>query len=529
MTGQVRTRARFLIGLALVAVVAVVPSIVGLRYSLWYDEIASTQFAATPYHLLWSDWMVRETNPPLYYSLLRGWISAFGDSDIALRLLSVGIGTTGLLIVFALGRRVGGSATGLLAVMLVGCSAQHVLYSQQVRGYALAFTGATAAILGASMFLDAVRRPAGGVERWRGWIPGLVLYLGGAAVAIYSHTTLLLMPILGGGFVLARLALATPRRWRAASAWLGVNMLLALLWAWWARITLLQAQSRLTIGWIGSPSLGYAVRMTAESYLPWQIGPVQYGVATLATAAAVAGAWQWRSQGDRLLLPFLAAALPITLYLVSLKVPVFLDRTVYWGSAPFLVTVAAGITGLRLPWQSAVAGTVAVAASVAGWLAWYPQREIEPWQGVVDAIERQRPGAIVVLDGKGPVLAMQRYCRRPACTLSIVGIPSPATDSWASGFAVPGMILPDALVGLVRSGRTIVVVRWKSLDPLSGIVPGGIRQSLTVTPDPSANITATAFRLPDDCSASGAARRYHGEQVPYQSNGIGDDGQGQSC
>jgi hypothetical protein len=41
-------------------------------YSLWLDEIAAVRFARQPLALLWSGWMAREANPPLYYSLLKG-------------------------------------------------------------------------------------------------------------------------------------------------------------------------------------------------------------------------------------------------------------------------------------------------------------------------------------------------------------------------------------------------------------------------------------------------------------------------
>src|SRR5690606_15382964 len=56
--------------------------------SYWVDELYSLNFAGLPHGQLWSEWMVREPVPPLYYSLLRGWTALFGDGEFAARSLS---------------------------------------------------------------------------------------------------------------------------------------------------------------------------------------------------------------------------------------------------------------------------------------------------------------------------------------------------------------------------------------------------------------------------------------------------------
>ncbi len=477
-----------LLALAAVLALAVALRALGIDYSLWNDEVASTKFAAAPVRLLWSDWMVRETNPPLYYTLLGGWWSLFGGSDVALRAMSAVIGCVGVAFVFLLGRQVGGTRTGAIAGALVAASAQNILYSQQVRGYILGYTAGVAAVLATLLFLAS----ASGRARGRGG--ALVGYVAATAVALYAHTTFVLLPALVGAFVLGRLLLLRPRPWRPVVEWLLANLIVLAIWAWWAHITLLQARSRATIGWINTPSLPYAIRMTLESYAPWGFGPLQLLVAALAWAAAGWATWRWRARPDLLLLPFLAVATPALLYLLSLKVPVFLNRTVYWASAPFLVTVAAGIATLRPRALFAGALAIAAVASVAGWLAWYPGREIEPWRGIVAAIEHQEPGAVVVVSGKGPALALRRYCRPPGCDLRIVGLSSPSTDTWASGFPVPDMIDPRTAPALSRAGRDVVAVRWMSQDPLAVLPPTGQATRLAIPPGQGDNIGAASWR-----------------------------------
>lgn len=458
-------------------------------YSLWYDEIASTRFAATPPRLLWSDWMIRETNPPLYYTLLGGWTALVGGDDRSLRALSILIGSVGIFFAFLLGRRVGGARAGLIAAALLALSQQHVLYSEQIRGYVLAHTAALGAVLAAMAFLEAACRNQASARR-----RALAGYGAACIVALYSHTTLVLLPVLTSIFVLACLAGHWPRNRAPAVEWIGANAVVALTWLWWAHITLVQAHARATIGWIGVPSVPYAARMTLESYLPWSIGWLQWPVALLAVAAAGLAIWSWRSRPERWLLPFLAIATPALLYLLSLRTPVFLNRTVYWSSAPFLVTVAGGIAAIRPPLPFLAALAAAVAANAAGLVGWLPVREIEPWRAATAAIQRDYPGATVLVRGKGPLLAMQRYCRAPTCTLTIRGVPAPSTDSWASGFAVRGSIGEDAAAALLRRPGRIVAVRWLNQDPVAAPPPGAHADPLPGIAPAGNAITAVLWR-----------------------------------
>jgi hypothetical protein len=143
----------------LLLAVGLVARLPGLGRDLWYDEALSlfdargTEALAT--RIIpngpeftgemfipagsWRDSLLAvsraEFTPPLYYLLLRLWMTLFGESNRALRWLSVIIGLAAILAVFLLGRklfdeRVGLAAAGVLAVLPL-----HVQYSQEIRAY----------------------------------------------------------------------------------------------------------------------------------------------------------------------------------------------------------------------------------------------------------------------------------------------------------------------------------------------------------------------------------------------------------
>lgn len=468
-----RRREGWLPLLAILAV-ALAVRVVGLRYSLWYDEIASVKFAETPLGLLWSGWMVRETNPPLYYSLLRGWIALFGDDDAAVRSLSVVIGIAGVALAFLVGRTLAGVRAGLVAATLLAVSAQHVLYSQQVRGYVLAHAAALAAMLGTLLFLRAWVGAGTAGERRR----GLALYAGACTVALYSHTMMVLLPVLANLYVLGRFLLA--RRggrlgWAGAAEWVAANAVVVALWAWWGSITFAQAGAG-NISWIAPPSLPYSVRMTLESYVPWDFGAAQFAAAALAAALAGWGAWRARAC-DGALLALIAAGAPVLLFLLSREVPVFLPRTVYFAAGAFVVLAGVGVAALPSRAARLGAGAALVAAQLAGLAAWWPQREIEPWRALVRDVAAADPQATVVALGKGPAFAVARYCEPPACRLRVRTVPFAGTDRWASGFAAAGPLAERDAPGLLRRDGRATAIRWVDLDAARALSGSGTREA----------------------------------------------------
>lgn len=113
---------------------------VGLRIwvptPLWLDEALSVNIAALgPTEIV--DALRRDGHPPLYYLLLHGWMQLFGDSDAAVRGLSVAIGVATIPLAWWYGRRRGGPVLGWLVVAVVATSPFAIRYSTEVRMYGL--------------------------------------------------------------------------------------------------------------------------------------------------------------------------------------------------------------------------------------------------------------------------------------------------------------------------------------------------------------------------------------------------------
>lgn len=122
------------------------------REGLWSDELFSVGLAvhagspdAQPLHKplasldiqdhFWS-WKQADTAPPLYELLLKAWANVFGESDVALRGLSMLFGLCLIALAAALPRGTSLSTRLVFACLTASCGIL-IEYSQEARGYAL--------------------------------------------------------------------------------------------------------------------------------------------------------------------------------------------------------------------------------------------------------------------------------------------------------------------------------------------------------------------------------------------------------
>jgi len=160
--------------------------------SLWYDEGYSAYLGA---HLPLDraiDLTVQDIVPPLYYLLLRVWLSLAGTTEYALRFMSVLFGVTAVALAARIGRDLihqtspsprtsTGDWTGLLSAALFAVAPVFIWLSQDARMYGPLVTWTLLAAWG---LLKAVAPNATRKTRRWGW---LMFVLAGLA-ALYTHT-----------------------------------------------------------------------------------------------------------------------------------------------------------------------------------------------------------------------------------------------------------------------------------------------------------------------------------------------------
>lgn len=101
--------------------------------SLWSDEGISLLRSAQHLGPMLRDMPVEHA--PGYFVLLHFWQQATGDSDFALRFLSLFAGVLAVAVVFRIGADLGSPRAGLIAMLLMATNGFQVIYAQEARMY----------------------------------------------------------------------------------------------------------------------------------------------------------------------------------------------------------------------------------------------------------------------------------------------------------------------------------------------------------------------------------------------------------
>lgn len=330
---------------------AVACSVAALAYALrlrdlntwgfWYDEGHSILVANKPLDQLFAT-LANDVHPPLYFLALRLGQQFFGDSEFALRWLSVacGVGTVALIGKVALmlvDRR------AALAASLLATASPLLLYaSQEARMYSGA---ALLVCLAAVLLVVAWRR-----DRLVAWL-GL---MAAEAAAVYTHYyTILPLLVLGLAAALA-VVWGGWRRQRVVAAWLASQVGAVLLFLPWLP-TALAGLQRYGSDWLPNQNLE---ELTRRSWLSLNFGPwpllaeqaslpyLAGGLAALATFIALV------SRRSRLVtvaaVLWLALGLGVVTY-AALQRPMYHPRYLVQLAPAYCLILGAGFSRVR-PW-----------------------------------------------------------------------------------------------------------------------------------------------------------------------------------
>ncbi len=343
---------------------------------LWFDEAYTLFIARMPAVEAWRAFVVDGVHPPLFYALQKAAL-ALGQSEFALRLPSAVFGAAAVPLVYILGRRWAGWATGALAALLLALSPFHLWTSQDARMYSLLAALALACML---TFDGVLRRP--------GLATGAA-FVASSALAYLTHYFALMLLLVQLVYLAANL-----RTWpRLLRLWTGLQFLAGLPLLGWVYALSLQDVQTFGIGWIPVPRptdlietlLNFTVGDTAPLRL-WQW--LGLGVCMLFLTLGLRSRWMVPSAK---LLVALWAFLPMVLtFLLSLCCPAYLDR--------FLILIAAGVASLRERYALVSAALlVALLGLSAIRFCFQPGQAKEQWREAAAYLSRAAPDEAIIV------------------------------------------------------------------------------------------------------------------------------------
>lgn len=178
--------------------------------SMWIDEVMALFFTRGTFAETLRTIVRPEHNGPFFYLLLFWWRRLVGDSDFAVRYMSVLFSVLTLPLLYQLARRLLTERTAALALWIAAFSPFALWFAQEAKMYALHMWAATASTLA---LLEAFRK-----GRWWRWaIYALLLSL-----TLYSH-------FFGGFLAVAQVVMSGILGWKRWRRWLVYGLTVALL------------------------------------------------------------------------------------------------------------------------------------------------------------------------------------------------------------------------------------------------------------------------------------------------------------
>ena len=389
------------------------------------------------------------------------------DSQPALRLLPLLLSLAQIALVARFAWKTYGGFAGALAVLLFALAPSDIFQSEDVRGYVLCKLAVTVSFIGLVAALD------GEEGRARGW----AVYVGGAVVAIYSHTTMLLWPVIATAAVLAEAALQRQIGRIRIVRLIVADLAIAALSSWVVWFALDQLRSNASdISWIEPLSLAdYGSSLNLQLLMD--------GGAISAIMAGLIAVGALRTIGNRVtrLSLFVVAGSVAAFKAADFVHPIVSDYTLHWCATFTVLLAAAALADGKRParqalrWARAIAVPVVLVAVLADGLEELLETTYMPepqdFHYTVETVAHTPHGALLASHESIGVVITQA-CRlefhSPRCPFLLVVMQNPArSDSWAfGGYGAPLVAAPQVRTAL-GSARTVYAFSRYLYTPLS--------------------------------------------------------------
>ncbi len=451
------------------------------QQSLWVDETASYWFSSKTIPELWTIIAKFETNPPLYYTILKIWRSLFGSSEAGLRSLSAVMSIGCIPLVFMLGRLMGesieGGWVGAIAALLFAVFSVHIEYAQEARPYAMLTFAATLTLCA---FLWIMRHPAEACEpiirkssdpkqnpaKGSGWfkfLPWMTIIVA-VTFTLWLHSTSILYIVTLSLIMLAWFFFQLRFNKTFLINIAGIAFIVFLLWGPYLIFLIPQTMSTSlpiskptalsaidTVVWLlFGTSISWTTVLneikTVAWFLrghsiPWTTSMVnellRAGAFVFLITLATAGLLNIRRRSGKYVSLLILGAIvgPILMELLfSLTFrPIFLARTLIYVSVPFFIAVAAGIMMLRDSRKRVLATIIISLFFLSGSYVYHVKDEKEkkePWDRIAQTVVQQARGDVVLFVPNYLEVPFSYYAKRTTNkNLQISPLPLPMSYS----------------------------------------------------------------------------------------------------
>jgi len=403
--------------------------------SLWLDELFSIAIARRDWNAVIYSTAQGDTNPPLFNLLLYG-VLQFGADEIAARAVSCLFSIVTIPLFYALARQLFDARVAILATLALALNPFHILFAQEARMYSLL------AFLALASFLFFLR--VWKTNQPRDWL----LFALMQTLAFYTHSLAFLNLLALDLFALMQRT-TLRARWRALGvAHLGV----AILFAPWV-IVLLQQIARVQTGFWGVPPSPLVLVTTPYLMLFSNTAPILFvplglfaalalgALATLAArrassseallfalcvavvplglfAALALGALatlaaRRASSSEALLFALCVAVVPlVTLFMISLARPMFVERTLIASSFGWYVLIAWAVMNVPPRALNRGLGAVCLVVMLAALANYFfnPAMQKPPFRDAARALVAQfQAGDVVAHTSDSSALAFRYY------------------------------------------------------------------------------------------------------------------------
>jgi mannosyltransferase len=343
--------------------------------------------------------------------VLHFWTRVFGNSEAAVRSMTVALAGFAVPVMYLLGRRLFGRSAGLVAALLLAVAPFFVQFEQTARSYALVVL---LVLLSSYFFVAELEKPSPAT---------LIAYVLASVLAVYAHYFAALA-LLAQALTL----IAVRRRGAVTVAWLsaaGAIVALCIPAAVFAH-----RAGTSNISWIHTPGLGTLFHLPTDLAGSRLLALALVLLACYGFARALADRQSWQAG-------FVAAWLIVPVVLVfavsRLGRPLFIAYYLIVVLPAFVLLASAGVARLPRREASWAAAAALVVLSAIGVRNWYDRPSLEDYRAAThDVLANERPGDGVVYYPagtlQGPTSGFAYYEARAG-----VGGPAPLAFRFSEG------------------------------------------------------------------------------------------------